>query len=405
MSNSLAIAAVTATLSHLLEAGSNLDLPGTIVTTKPPEKARNGSNNNQLNLFLYQTSPNAALRNMPLSSQVKSGESGFPPLALNLHYLVTAYGQNDDDIFSHRLLGRAMSILHDHAVLDAEEIKAALTGNDLHEQIERVRITPQPMPLEEMSKLWMMLQAQYRISAAYQVEIVLIESTRPVKTPLPVLTRGANDQGVLSQPDLTPPFPTLLEINHPNQQPSARLGDTLTLKGHHLDAETVTVGLTHPRLATPIELTPLSGRTSTEISIQIPNNPTDWVAGFYRLVGVLKQTNQPDRITNELPFSLAPQISTIAPNPAPRNASGNVTLTLTCRPQVRIEQRVSLLLGDREILVEPRTNAADPLVFNVTAIASGDYLVRLRVDGVDSLLVNRAVTPPVFDSTQKVTIQ
>jgi hypothetical protein len=30
--------------------------------------------------------------------------------------------------------------------------------------------------------------------------------------------------------------------------------------------------------------------------------------------------------------------------------------------------------------------------------------VRLRVDGVDSLLVNRAVTPPVFDQTQKVTV-
>ncbi|HEY9695887.1 MAG TPA: DUF4255 domain-containing protein [Trichocoleus sp.] len=405
MSNSLAIAAVTATLSHLLEAGSNVDLPGTIVTTKPPEKARNGSNNNQLNLFLYQTAPNAALRNMPLPSQVKSGESGFPPLALNLYYLVTAYGQNDDDILSHRLLGRAMSVLHDCAVLDPDEIKAALAGNDLHEQIERVRITPQPMPLEEMSKLWMMLQAQYRISAAYQVEVVLLESNRPVKTPLPVLTRGANDQGVLSQTDLTPPFPTLLEVIPPNQQPSARLGDVLILKGHHLDDETVTLRLTHPRLSNPIELTPLPGRSSTEISFQIPNNSTDWIAGFYRLVAVLKRTNQPERVTNELPLSFAPQINTIAPNPAPRNVNGDVTLTLTCNPQVRLEQRVSLLLGDREILSQPRTNITDPLLFNVMAIDPGEYFVRLRVDGVDSLLVNRAVTPPVFDATQKVTIQ
>lgn len=405
MSNSLAIAAVTATLSHLLEAGSNVDLPGTIVTTKPPEKARNGGNNNQLNLFLYQTTPNAALRNMPLPSQVKSGESGFPPLALNLYYLVTAYGQNDDDIFSHRLLGRAMSILHDHAVLNADEIKAALAGNDLHEQLERVRITPLPMPLEEMSKLWMMLQAQYRISAAYQVEVVLIESTRPVKTPLPVLTRGKNDEGVLSQPDLTPPFPTLLEIDPPNQQPSARLGDVLTLKGHHLDAETVTIRLTHPRLANLIELPPLPDRTATKISVQIPNNPVDLVAGFYRLVAVLKQTDQPDRITNELPFSLAPQIGNLPTDPIARDISDNVTLTLSCSPQVRIEQRVSLLLGDRETLAQPRTDATDPLIFNVLAIAPGEYLVRLRVDGVDSLLVNRAVTPPVFDSTQKVTIQ
>jgi hypothetical protein len=30
--------------------------------------------------------------------------------------------------------------------------------------------------------------------------------------------------------------------------------------------------------------------------------------------------------------------------------------------------------------------------------------VRLRVDGVESLLVNRAVTPPEFDPAQRVTI-
>ena len=34
----------------------------------------------------------------------------------------------------------------------------------------------------------------------------------------------------------------------------------------------------------------------------------------------------------------------------------------------------------------------------------GSYFVRLRADGVDSLLVNKAVTPPVFDSIQKVTV-
>jgi hypothetical protein len=30
--------------------------------------------------------------------------------------------------------------------------------------------------------------------------------------------------------------------------------------------------------------------------------------------------------------------------------------------------------------------------------------VRLRVDGVDSLLVDRSVSPPVFDTSQKVTV-
>lgn len=404
MSNPLAIAAVTATLSHLLEQGSSVALPGTIVTTKPPEKARDG-NSNQLNLFLYQTTPNAAWRNWDLPHQIKPGETGQPPLALNLFYLITAYGQNDDDLLGHRLLGQAMSILHDHAVLDPTEIQAALVGNDLHEQIERVRITPQPLPLEEMSKLWMMLQAQYRISAAYEVAVVLINSTRPVKTPLPVLTRGANDQGIVSQPDLIPPFPTLLTIAPPNQQPSARLGDILTIGGHHLDGATVRLQFTHPHLANPIELAPQPGNTATELKVQLPNEPTRWIAGFYTVVAVIQQPQQPDRTTNELSFSLAPNLLTVTPNPAPRDASGAATLTVTYNPQVQPDQRVSLLVGDRETLAQPRTTATESLVFNIGAIAAGDYFVRLRVDGVDSLLVNRAATPPVFDTTQKVTIQ
>jgi hypothetical protein len=34
----------------------------------------------------------------------------------------------------------------------------------------------------------------------------------------------------------------------------------------------------------------------------------------------------------------------------------------------------------------------------------GEHWVRIRVDGADTLLVRRDVTPPEFDPTQKVTI-
>ncbi|MBF2065979.1 MAG: DUF4255 domain-containing protein [Calothrix sp. C42_A2020_038] len=404
MSNSLAIAAVTATLTHLLNDGIILDTPGTTVTAKPPEKARN-TRNNQLNLFLYQTMPNAAWRNMDMTPQVKPGETGQPPLALNLFYLITAYGEDEDDIKSHRLLGKAMSILHDHPLLDANEIRDALPDNDLYQQIERVRITPQPMSLEEMSKLWMMFQTQYRISAAYQVAVVLIESTLSVKTPLPVLTRGTNDSGVSSQADLIPPFPTLEVIIPINQQPSARLGEELTIKGHHLSGDDVVIRLSNPSLPTAIELTTLPGRTAQELKILLPNNPAQLPVGFYSLVGVIKQTNQPDKTTNELLFSLAPSIVDFSPNPAVRNPSGNVTLTVNCSPEIRLDQRVSLLVGDREVSPQVRTNQSEALVFEINNIAVGEYFLRLRVDGIDSLLINRGVKPPVFDATQKVIIQ
>src|ERR1043165_2431488 len=110
MSNALAIAAVTTTLRSLLIRR----LGAVSVTARPLDKARNGSNANQVNLFLYQTMRDGALINMPMPRQGSPGESGQPPLPLVLYYLISSYGSNDDDIQGHRLLGQAMSVFHDH---------------------------------------------------------------------------------------------------------------------------------------------------------------------------------------------------------------------------------------------------------------------------------------------------
>ena len=159
MSNSLAIAATTATIRNLLltqMSQRDSDLSDLQVTTQPPDLARKGITTSQLNLFLYVTMINGAWRNMDMPRQVRPGEVASPPLALNLHYLITAYGRGDTDneAVSHRVLGGAMSVLHDHPVLGRDEIALALAGNDLGDQFERLRITPITTPLDEMSKLW-----------------------------------------------------------------------------------------------------------------------------------------------------------------------------------------------------------------------------------------------------------
>lgn len=409
MSNALAIAAVTATLRNLLEAGINGDtVLGFVRTTaSPPDKARgNGDNDNQLNLFLYQTTLNAGWRNMDMPRQIKAGEVGQPPLPLNLHYMITAYARDNDDVLSHRILGRAMSVLHDHPLLGAGEIRAALADADLHNQVERIRITPEPLSLEELSKLWTTFQTQYRISAVYEATVVLIESQRAVRAALPVLTRGAGDRGPIAWPDLTPPFPTLTSVEppffHPDalpgQQPNAQLGDSVILRGFHLDGD-VTLRFTHPRLSASLEL-PLAGQTNPAmLSFTVPNAPATWPAGIYGVSALIKQGGQ-ERVTNTLALALAPTI-TLAPTDG---TPGDFALTVTCAPQVLPDQRVALLFGDREIAVAPRTTATDTLNITVPDVALGEYYVRLRVDGVDSMLINRAVSPPAFFENQKVTI-
>lgn len=410
MSNALAIAAVTATLQSIVGRGvrADPDLNDTTVTTLPLDKARDKNTANQVNVFLYHVLPNASWANMDLPRQVMPGETGMPPLALKLYYLVTAYGRDNDvtQPFSHLVLGSAMSVLHDFPVLSAEEIQAAtsasLPRNDLDRQIERVRITLQPLSLEEISKLWTGFQTQYRTSVSYEATVVLIESNRATKAAVPVLTRGPGDQGVTSQGDLIPPYPSLREAIPPKQQPSFRLGDTLILNGHHLDGTNIRVRFSNPNWAVPVEVVPDAGGTGQTLSVTVPNQPALWPAGFYTVAVLVQRPGESyRRVTNELSLSLAPSFS-ISPTAA---AAGDISFTVTCGPEVRPAQRVVLLLGDGEIPVQAFAAQTGTLTFLAKAVAAGDYWVRLRVDGVDSLLVaDRSASPPVFDPTAKVKI-
>lgn len=395
MSNSLAIAAVSATLLNLLEKGVTAlaALSDTKVTTLAPDRARGSITSNQLNLFLYQVNVNAAWRNMDMPRQVQPGETAQPPLALTLHYLITSFGRGEDEVFGHRVLGRAMSILHDHPVLGPEEIRNSLAGSDLADQLERVRITPQPLSVEEMSKLWSTFQTNYRLSAGYQVSVVLIESSLPVRAPLPVLTRV-----VAAQPDLTPPFPTLMEA----LPPVVRAGDTLTFRGHHLDGDNVSFQFTNPNLTDSARKPALAPRTATEVRVVIPDDAVKWPAGFYTAAAIVERGGQ-ETLTNELAFALAPRIGSIVPpNPA-RDGNGDVTLTVSCSPEVRPNQRAAFLLGDREVPAQPHAAPAGTLTFVIRKALAGQYYIRLRVDGVDSILIDRSVTPPVFDASQRIT--
>jgi hypothetical protein len=410
MSNSLAIAAVTSTLRAILQTVTQESaLSDTIVTTQPPDKARTG-NTNQINIFLYQTLLNVAWRNRDMPRQVQPGETGLPALPLNLHYLITVYGRDHDDSYSHQLLGRAMSLLHDYPLLSPEQIQSAtsvaLPDNNLADQIELVRLTYLPLTSEDIFKMWSGFQTHFRLSAAYEASLVLIESTRPSKTPLPVLTRGQDDKGITAQGSLIPPYPTLTEIQLPNGQTAAYLGDNLILNGHHLRADTLTLQLTNLRLLDALVVTPSASATDDQITFTIPDSPADYVAGVYTVAVVLSKTDGsvPNRTTNELPMVIAPRILAINPNPAARDAGGNVTVTIKCSPQVRPAQRVSLLVGDREVFAQPHPTQTDTLTFRLEKAEPGDFYLRLRVDGVDSLLVNRATTPPTFDPTQRVTI-
>ena len=409
MSNALAIASVTATLQSILQTGvtTQSDLSDAQVTILPLDKARGSNTSNQLNLFLYMIARNAAWVSADMPRQVQPGEMAFPPLPLTLYYLITAFGRDDDvaQPFGHELLGKAMSVLHDHPVLSANDIHSAiqvlLPASDLDRQVERLRITLHPLSIDELSKLWTGFAMQYRLSAAYEVSVALIESTRSANNALPVLARGKNDQGVSSQPNLTSPLPTLSGIVLPNSQPAARLTDVITLTGVNLDGTALGIKFNHPLWSAPVTQPPQAGATSTSVPVQIPNDPANWPPGFYTVSVLVNRPGESfQRETNQLSFALAPSIS-VAPASAP---AGSVVYTVTVTPDVWPTQRASLIVGSSEFLADPITTASGTLSVSTSGLTAGSYWLRLRVDGVDSLLVDRSKTPPVFDPTQQITL-
>jgi hypothetical protein len=242
-----------------------------------------------------------------------------------------------------------------------------------------------------------------RLSAAYEPSVALIDSAQPVRAPLPALTRGKGDSGVRSVANLTPPYPALESIEFPRKQTSARLNDLLALDGHDLDGANVGAIFNHPLWTAPVEIPVAAGpnATAAQVKVTVPNDPVNWPAGIYTVqVLVQRAGDSYRRSSNEFPFALAPALAIV---PA-RTPAGDIAYTATCSPEIRPEQRASLLLGSREILADAHPAQTPTLTFLATGMTPGDYFVRLRVDGVDSLLVDKTKTPPMFDGTQTVTV-
>ncbi len=415
MSNALAISGVTAALQFYLGnvySGLSTLFGGSVtVSSQAPDLVQNTLGNgstlqNQVNLFLHQVTYNAGWRNVGLPSLGADGKSQLknPPLALDLHYLLTAYGSSDWQ--AEALLGYALLMLHQNPVLARNDISTALNAlpksnplnplsaelgaSGLADQFEMIKITPSTLGREEMAWLWTALKADYRPTFPFQVSVVLIQPQLPSTAALPVLSRS-----IAAQPG---PPAQLLQVQPPTGQAAAAPGDPVTITGLSLTGASQ-IALSNPRLGIQytIEQSELTV-TDNSVSFTVPNDPANLPAGVYNLsVLFTNSSGTVQQSTNIIAMPIAPMI---LESPAP-TATGNTAgtlVTLSCNPQVLPNQSVSLIMGANAVPAQPFTAATATLSFQFTpALAKGPYLARLQVDGVVSpVAVNWSVTPPTF---------
>jgi hypothetical protein len=429
VSNALAIAGVTAVLRDLLNDGLiNHNVSGVLgstvtVSVLPPDRivAPGGTEVSQINLFLHQVTPNQGWRNEGLPSRDTSGQLRLsnPPLALNLHYLLSAY--SGGDLHSEILLGYAMQLLHETPVLYRQAIMTALNpspvvgaalppalralaDSGLEHQVEQIKITPEYLNTDEMSKLWTATQSHFRPTVAYIASVVLLEATTPVNSPLPVLSRGPvvgnREQGVLVEPSLVPPVPMLEAVVPAGRQPVARLGEIIDLTGHHLDGTNRTVLLTNDRFQIEENITAMGTGGAALMQFSIPiAQATDFPVGVYQVGAMVLRTGEIEPCeTNRLAIALAPEITGL-PITVARDVAGTASFTINFLPALRAGQRAVLVMGQQEVLPQtfvPPTTTLNFVIEDAPAAPPPGLLARLRIDGIDSPIIDRSVDPPVF---------
>lgn len=173
-----AISDVSQTLARVISDGLGLLQPPAMAEIHRLDETP-ASDPARITLFLYEVMEDPNARNQPPT--VENGQTRRAPLALTLRYLLTPWGGDADT--EQRILGRTLQILHDHAILAGPDLQGGLAGSET-----ALRLTPNPLSLEDRTRIWQAVQKSYRLSTTLEVKVVRIRSDQTVDA-TPVRTR------------------------------------------------------------------------------------------------------------------------------------------------------------------------------------------------------------------------
>jgi hypothetical protein len=231
-----------------------------------------------------------------------------------------------------------------------------------------------------------------------------------------VLSRGKvdpvtlRDRGVVVNPGLVPPVPMLTAIVPPLHQPVARITDTIDLSGHDLGGTNREVRLVNDRFkidtVIPALAPPANGADAlVQFKLDASLAATLPVGPYGVTVRVVRPGETDARETNRLTMILAPQMTNLPLN-VTRDGSGAANFTIEFLPALRDGQTVVLALGQQEYLPKSTGSPPTSLAFSIPGAAAASLLARLRVDGIESPIIDLSKQPPAMPSflNQRVVI-
>ena len=212
----------------------------------------------------------------------------------------------------------------------------------------------------------------------------------------------------------------LLAVLPPEGQPAVLPTAALILVGDGFSGSGLRVRFRQDRLGHSFEVngaaithTPATRTLSVDLSaatVEGTVTAAPWAAGLYSVEVALVPLGRPgEAFSNRQSVAIAPAFATAGEN-APSavvNGDGEIVLTLHSSPPVRARQTATLVVGGFEFPpLTPDADAAIP-VFTAsvpTELRGATHPLRLRVDGVDSLFIDRSVNPPVFAAGHSISI-
>jgi len=400
MSNHLAIATITATFQRVLQAAIQEDVYGARVTTVRPNTLESGSTETGVNIYLYLVTPNPAFRTPePMTRRPKGELVKKSQVAVDLQYLVSFYG-SETELEPQRLYGATLRTLQEGIVLQPEMIRETLedptlnflTGADLADQVELVRIVPTEVSVENLSKLWsVFFQTPYMLSATFKGTVVLVDSEESGERALPV-----RDRRVLVAPFRQIVIDRIVAMGGAMQP---ILSDTMLV----VTGRSLLGGTTLVRVA-GIEVTPETV-SDTRLTLPLTSIPRELLRAGVQGLQILHPVEPANPYSvyrgvesNLAAFVLRPtivnlQVDSIEPD---RNDLCSAEVTVEFDLMVGATQLVVLILN---VLASDRTNSylfkalarredSTTVTLTLDSIPPGEYLVRAQIDGAESLLTH-----------------